>query len=1065
MSEYELVTLGGVTLNDGTNFDLLEFTPGIAEKKPIWITGAHSDGGLLVEEAHYDNAVMEMKLAVAKQATMDLALAKLGEIVQVLQECEKNERGQAGTWTPADSTKTQTYYGLMGEVVGLPIGTEGEGRAWLSKQPYVQIRIVRRPFLYGSEVTTVTDDFSTDTIANYTFDAGAAGNVAVSGGVLDAVNNLTTENRFFLTAGRSYTDSQQTLKHTLGTTLTNYKAGVLLKRIDSDDYLEAYVDDTGADSRLRLDKIVGGARTNLSSTTLTRMTTSTAYWLRARIEGNLVTLEHWTAAPTDTGSAASSATHTLAGTNATSFGLGVAGRAGLVWTPQQTASSLDDYAVAPNTFKSSAPLLTATVHDVEGDVPAEGRLVITDSAGQSRRHCEWGLESRHYSAGKPRILDQFGTDTIGSGAWAFIQGAGEVSVSGGQLVPSNTNTKRFYRNDATYTDVSVTHKLTFGAAASNYGGAAAAKILDGGNYLFLVNEGGNLVLYKKDVGVNTILLTGGAVTTSAATSYWIRLTVEGNVVTGEWFTADPATGATAARTLTHTLTGSDAVKFGAGVAGYAGIGYWTPAATDWRIDDFRIDPLSGNTDLLLDSENLVTSGLGGTQTTRTGAYTGGTVANHVVRGTLTTTPVAICGTGSLGHVGTFRVRARVYAAPTSDASADDFKVRLSWREGDGPLRSNSYASPVVVNGWSEVDLGIVHIPEATLGTQRWAGQIEAYSEDAGDILDVDFVDFLPAGEGYGKARAPDVIVTPTSFSARDEFDQTAGALTGKALPLGGTWAGAGDTDDFSVETTGKTAQRTAVSDAEPGRFAIAGTTNFTDLDVQIDFKFSAYSGASLSGGLLARYTDTSNYLVAYLLPAVTGGSGSTIRFGVTKTVAGTTTVLGSVNTGLPTQVDTFYSLRLVVYADGTWRLWGNERGGTAALVLSGSDSALATGGALATGNLGFFDKLTTAGAVTRNYDNFVAFVPAEPAVIFSGQSAEIRHDSAIREDSTGTYWGPVPSYRGAHFFLPPAGDEDRATRIAAKLRRNDIDVAADDQIADSLTVQVAITPRFLVAPR
>ncbi len=36
-----------------------------------------------------------------------------------------------------------------------------------------------------------------------------------------------------------------------------------------------------------------------------------------------------------------------------------------------------------------------------------------------------------------------------------------------------------------------------------------------------------------------------------------------------------------------------------------------------------------------------------------------------------------------------------------------------------------------------------------------------------------------------------------AFTARDEFDQTAGALTGKVAPVGGTWAGAGDADDFS----------------------------------------------------------------------------------------------------------------------------------------------------------------------------------------------------------------------------------------------------------------------------
>ena len=139
--------------------------------------------------------------------------------------------------------------------------------------------------------------------------------------------------------------------------------------------------------------------------------------------------------------------------------------------------------------------------------------------------------------------------------------------------------------------------------------------------------------------------------------------------------------------------------------------------------------------------------------------------------------------------------------------------------------------------------------------------------------------------------------------------------------------------------------------------------------------------------------------------------------------------------------------------------------GPPVIVVSNSSSAMCrsnTGGGISTGPP---ISVTYPGALatTRYYDNFSVSVPAaEPIVIHSGQSLEIRYDGqALREDSTGTYWGPTPSYRGSRFLVPCAGTEDRTTRIAVKARRNDIDTSADDQIADATAVAVAYTPRYL----
>src|SRR3954452_144911 len=72
--------------------------------------------------------------------------------------------------------------------------------------------------------------------------------------------------------------------------------------------------------------------------------------------------------------------------------------------------------------------------------------------------------------------------------------------------------------------------------------------------------------------------------------------------------------------------------------------------------------------------------LGGTSTTRASS-----VNTNVIRGTLTTSPSAVAATGNLSHIGTFRVRARVYASSAS------VYVRLSWQDNAGIFRANDYA--------------------------------------------------------------------------------------------------------------------------------------------------------------------------------------------------------------------------------------------------------------------------------------------------------------------------------------------------------------------------------------
>jgi hypothetical protein len=476
----------------------------------------------------------------------------------------------------------------------------------------------------------------------------------------------------------------------------------------------------------------------------------------------------------------------------------------------------------------------------------------------------------------------------------------------------------------------------------------------------------------------------------------------------------------------------------------------------WGLES-RYYPTSSPPGLLLDSDSLVTSGFAGTGTTRTGAYDPGAAGNSVIRGTLALSPIAVCGTGVQTHVGTFHVFARIYATETTSGAVN--YIRLTWQDGEGPLRSNLYTAPPLNAEWADVDLGIITTTTAVSGTQKWIGRIDAYSTAVGETLDVDYIYLVPAQEGYGEARGQYAYATGV-LVARDEFTSFTAAtvLNARVAPTGGTWATSGVATDFTAAdaplATDETVTRATVSEASQ-RFAILGATSYTDTEASIDVYATALP-AGLTHTLIARWVDSSNYL------AFTVSSSNVVSLQVF--VAGVS--LGNVIRSLARAVNTWYRLRVVVFTSGAAIATLMDVNGATLTTLQLQHSSLATGGALATGKPGFADRLSVATATTRYYDRFSASTPnAEPIVVYSGRTAEIRSTAALRPDSTGTYYGDVPAYRGSRFFVPPAGTRTRKARIAVMARRNDVVVTADNQIADSTTIQAYVTPRYLNVPR
>lgn len=473
----------------------------------------------------------------------------------------------------------------------------------------------------------------------------------------------------------------------------------------------------------------------------------------------------------------------------------------------------------------------------------------------------------------------------------------------------------------------------------------------------------------------------------------------------------------------------------------------------WGLES-RYLPTSSPPSLIVDSTGMVTSGFAGATATRTGAYSGGT--NNTISMAVRPQVQAVCGLGNLAHVGSFRVYLRC------NSTISDLYIRLAYQALDGPWRNLPFKEAAVTGTlWSQIDLGLITIPETVVGTQRWTGRIEAYSASAGTVY-VDAVWLMPA-EQFGRARAT-YSYQPGVQVAYDDFTGiTAGTvLNARVAPLGGTWATSGATTDFTAAdsplATDETMARGTASDASP-RYAVLGSTNYTNTEVGVNWRAGTAYGfdTAVYKGVIARWVDSSNYLVARVL--------TNTAFSVSAIVAGAIVSTAEV-TGLALTANTWYRLRVIAFTTGTAFADLLDASGAILRSLTIQHSSLATGGALATGKPGIFDQHNSVVPRSRLYDAFYASTPAvEPIALYSGQSIEFRHDSEWREDSTGTYAGPPPEYVGSRFTIPQAGGPGREARVAVIARRQDVTLQADESIADSTTVQVYATSRYLAVPR
>lgn len=422
-------------LNDATNFaivrDSFTVTFGQGRKQAVISPADRRYGG----ERQHGEVTANGQLtwsSLVMGATADVTIAT---VENLLGQFEDNPYGLLLEWRPDGATQSALY-----EIRGTA--------SWECKYQWVQfagaqsmvfdVSVPVAPLARGLPLD-IGDSFDIDTRVDYTYDSGTSANEGISSGFVHAAANVSTENRAIHTArGYTYADNQQTIGGIPLATITGWKNGVVLKRTGATTYLECYVDDEGTNSRLRIDKVIAGVRTNVATTNLAaRVKNEVGHWVRGRIEGNVVTAEYFTAAPRPMSTPATTNSHTLtAGAEIETFGAGVKGAPGRVWIPKTVGAALYEYAVEPYTYRAVAlPAQIALGGTIPGSAPALADIQVTNKNVGASPRADFALLGWHPHPPAGLAVPPFGliegeTGTELAG-WAA---AADATARGGNLL-------------------------------------------------------------------------------------------------------------------------------------------------------------------------------------------------------------------------------------------------------------------------------------------------------------------------------------------------------------------------------------------------------------------------------------------------------------------------------------------------------------------------------------------------------------------------------------------------------------------------------------------------------
>lgn len=298
---------------------------------------------------------------------------------------------------------------------------------------YTRLMVVR-----GKTAPNYADSGST--IPDYTFDLEPVPGSVMHGEdaclVPSLSSGLTTERHTRHTArGYKFRGGQASGRFVPAATITSFKGGVKLRASleTLPTYLEVYVDDNGTNSRLRLDKVIASTRTNIASTNLAaRITSDTPFWVRGRIEEDVVFAEHFGVLDGD-GRPSPMLAPT---TSLTPYVLTTAervvlppGETGWSWIPQHINARMEDFTYDPYVYRDANLPELVPITGVPGNAPALAEVTLTSSGGSNApwwAMIAWTPKRRSVNL----VWNGFGGSTSGfRGSGTYLTGTTTLSVN------------------------------------------------------------------------------------------------------------------------------------------------------------------------------------------------------------------------------------------------------------------------------------------------------------------------------------------------------------------------------------------------------------------------------------------------------------------------------------------------------------------------------------------------------------------------------------------------------------------------------------------------------------
>ena len=242
------------------------------------------------------------------------------------------------------------------------------------------------PYIEGDPLGA-TDQFVTDTTVDYTFDQGQSSYLTHATGALTVTTAAQSILGIHTATGVAPGDMQTTVRAVpVGLTGTRY-AGAVVKRVAAQTCLIGRVSDSGSASSLELVRMDSGAVATVSTTGLTRITAGVPFHVTCRVEGNVVYVEYWAPGnpPSLAGTATTTITYVLSGSEVTTFGEGTTGPGGFwAYTSAVTGDRIEMVETRPFVYRGANLAGTAKLpghYRLDGVIPGDAPALATIDVG------------------------------------------------------------------------------------------------------------------------------------------------------------------------------------------------------------------------------------------------------------------------------------------------------------------------------------------------------------------------------------------------------------------------------------------------------------------------------------------------------------------------------------------------------------------------------------------------------------------------------------------------------------------------------------------------------------